>query len=598
MIAKLSLAQVTFAPDITRLGVGARPLGMGKMFTGLADDISSVYLNPAGLAYLRQPEFLSMSGKFVNLVNYLSFAGSAPLKQGTVAIGYAGAGFGFSTPVLNLVEIATGEYRVIPSTNEAVTYDYNNYAVALAYGMTIFRPELSIGSSLKFFNESIVGTSNGSAFGYDMDVGLMYRPRSNVTFGIMGKNIIPSTMGAKLKWDTNHEESIPSSVSVGGSIVSDLTVGKTILGMDYEIQKEIPGLFHAGLEWWLTKTFALRTGIDQDVVGTGTGSGLETTNNLTAGASLNVGGFRFDYAYHRYNNIPTNDTHYVSINYKAPKIIPLEVIHPQDKTITHESTVMVIGRAKDPRIKSIWVNDREVSLKSGTFETEVSLMIGKNTIWVAGFNSKGRIVKDIKLRLLRLVKFPDIDYDFWARDPIEYLATLYIMPGYSDGTFRPYQNIARAKLLINLLNVDRVPPATEMQPFPFKDIRLQEWVAPYAKAGWDTKLTIGYPDKTFRPWRLVNRVEGAVMAVRFSKYELYDVLERPYEDIPARHWAIQEVTSAKQNSLLKFALKYLYPKKDLQRAELASMLSGTPKIKEQIDELLDWERGYQIKFPY
>ena len=36
--------------DPSSVGVGARPLGMGKAYTGLADDISSIFLNPSGLA--------------------------------------------------------------------------------------------------------------------------------------------------------------------------------------------------------------------------------------------------------------------------------------------------------------------------------------------------------------------------------------------------------------------------------------------------------------------------------------------------------------------------------------------------------------------
>ena len=36
------------ALDLTEIGVGARPLGMGKAYVGLADDASAIFFNPAG----------------------------------------------------------------------------------------------------------------------------------------------------------------------------------------------------------------------------------------------------------------------------------------------------------------------------------------------------------------------------------------------------------------------------------------------------------------------------------------------------------------------------------------------------------------------
>ena len=38
------------AAQFLKLGFGARALGMGESFVAVADDISSVYYNPAGLA--------------------------------------------------------------------------------------------------------------------------------------------------------------------------------------------------------------------------------------------------------------------------------------------------------------------------------------------------------------------------------------------------------------------------------------------------------------------------------------------------------------------------------------------------------------------
>jgi hypothetical protein len=575
------------------MAVGARPLGMGKAFVSISDDLSSIYLNPAGLTQLEALQCISMSGKFVNQVNYLTFAAAAPTKLGFFGIGYTGAGMSFSAPATLLVEISTGEYRVIPSTTEGVSYDYNNSAVSLAYSLPL-RSNLSLGTTLNIFGETIGGSTVGTASGFDLDVGVLFKPNSVLSLGLVGKSILPYSMGGKIKWGSGHEEAIPSSLSLGGSFKTNF-MRETVIGADYEMspdQTNIPGFWHAGIEMRPTTIFSLRGGIDQDVIGTGSGSALETTSNPTFGVSLKASDFRFDYAYHKYNNLSGNDTNYFSVVYQAPPFYPLEILQPLDKSITHESTVIVQGKVIDRRIKFIRVNDRIIEYRRGTFEAEVSLMLGKNTILVAGLDQKEKVIVSKRIRVLRLRRFKDVPADHWAVEPIEYLGTLNIMPGFPDDLFQPDLNNKRADFLIDLLNIGKIPPATQLTPFPFKDIEISEWVAPYVKAGHDKKLVSGYPDKTFRPWKMLNRVESAIMAVRFSKLTLTDVLERPYLDISARHWAIKDISAAKQNNLLKFALEYLYPAKEINRAELASMLASTPKVLTQIQELLDFELGY------
>ena len=599
ILSQISLAQTRFAADITRLGVGARPLGMGKMFTGLSDDISAMYLNPGGLAYIDDPEVLSMSGKFVNLVNYLTLATVFPSNIGTIGIGYCGAGLGFSSPVLRLVEVATGEYRVIPSTNEVLSYDYNSYVVSFPWAYQL-RDDLGFGVALKFFNESLGGATAGTAFGYDVDLGLLFKPNDTVSLGLLGKNFLPEAMGGVLTWSNGAKEAIPSSVNAGGSLTLR-NVGKLILGADYEFkptQSYLPGYWHLGAEWWPIDTFAFRGGVDQDVIGSGTGTGFEVTNNPTAGISLLVGSFRFDYAYHKYNDLASNDTHYFSLVYKSPEFVPLYVIEPKDKLVTHEMTVIVRGEARDFRIKSIRINDRQISIEDGKFEAEVSLMLGKNTIWVAALDSADKVMERQSLRVLRLAQFTDVPPDHWAIEPIEYLGTLFIMPGYTDGTFQPDGTIKRADLLINLLNIDRIPPAADLEPFPFSDIETKDWVAPYAKAGFEEKLIIGYPDNTFRPWNMINRAEGTTMAVRYAGYNITSAQERPYDDISTRFWAINDINTAKENGLLWFIVKYFYPNDELSRAEQAAIMSQTPKVAANIFDLANFNTGYQKDYPY
>ena len=36
-----------------RIGVGSKAMAMGRAFTGLANDVSSIYWNPAGIGMLR-----------------------------------------------------------------------------------------------------------------------------------------------------------------------------------------------------------------------------------------------------------------------------------------------------------------------------------------------------------------------------------------------------------------------------------------------------------------------------------------------------------------------------------------------------------------
>ncbi|MFA5113709.1 MAG: S-layer homology domain-containing protein [Candidatus Margulisiibacteriota bacterium] len=596
---------VTITSDITRLGVGARPLGMGKTFTGMWDDLSTMYVNPGGVGTIKDLQVLSMSSTFANAVEYLTLATAVPTPYGVFGAGFSGSGLGFDTPVFNLVEIATGEYRIIPSTNETVSYDYNSSVVALTYGNQFWRPELTVGTTLKFFGEKIGGSTSANANGFDLDLGLLYRHDPSWAFGLAGKNVLTKEMGGVIRWSSGKSEILPINYLVGFDHQRQLgRFGLLNAALDYEYKPELtsaPGFWHVGLEWWPIETFALRGGVDQDVVGRGDGLSLNATNNLTAGMSLNFSGVRFDYAFHQYNHLAANDTHYFSLAYlhPTPRDYPIDLGQPQDKSVIDRPSVTFRGKTRNPAVSVIKVNNRValLSTRERTFEAEVPLELGKNSIWLASYDKKGKLLEKRRIRVLRLTSFNDVPDDHWAKLPIEELATLDLISGFPDGTYRPNETLKRAHFLVKVMQLGNIATA-EPAPMPFSDIRVRQPVAPFVKSGYNRRLVLGYPDQTFRPSSTTSLVEAILVTVRYSNLPTAEVLERPYDDISGRHWAIKEITAAKQNKFLDFAGAKLDPKQDFTRASFAAIIAKSPPVAARIKGLLDFESGYPASFPY
>src|SRR5512136_2646810 len=81
-----ALAQ--FPEDALRLsmsgfGVGARALGMGGAYTGVASDYSAIYWNPAGLAQMTRAEF-SAGLSYLNTKDDGTFLGSTTGAENNV----------------------------------------------------------------------------------------------------------------------------------------------------------------------------------------------------------------------------------------------------------------------------------------------------------------------------------------------------------------------------------------------------------------------------------------------------------------------------------------------------------------------------------
>src|SRR5438309_2111828 len=72
----------TSGGNVLNMQGGARAIGMGEAYTAQADDVSSLYWNPAGIALLNQSQASFMYNDSFQGLSYNHFAVATPLEQG------------------------------------------------------------------------------------------------------------------------------------------------------------------------------------------------------------------------------------------------------------------------------------------------------------------------------------------------------------------------------------------------------------------------------------------------------------------------------------------------------------------------------------
>lgn len=567
-------AKAKIALDPSGFGVGARSLGMGKAYVAIPGEPDSIFLNSAALSEVPNWGVTSMYTQLMGEVNYLLLGGVRPLGEDAIGIGMLGASVGG-------IQSATRDPVTGLLSLEAGTTTYYNNIYYLSYGRKV-QDKLSAGLSLKLYSQGFTGGNSGS--GYDADLGLIYELREDLKLGFLQRNFVPASLGAKIKWNDGKEDGILTSSRVG----LRYKLGAYNFNADYEFfptQQDKSSLLKLGAEWWLTPTFALRAGSDQD----------PSETNMTAGLSILTRGFKFDYAYHEFGSLSQNTAHVFSLSYgvfaEEEEVIeedPVEIVQPEDETIVFEDSTIVEGYVL-PRVERLEVNEKERILTDGNFRFAYSLLPGKNTLRFIPYDNKGNQLEEKTLKILRLPAFKDVPEDYWVRKPISVMALLGIIGGYPDGTFRPEGNITRAEMCTVLMKIQGT--RGERRKTGFKDVPVGHWASGYIAQAVKEGVFKGYPDETFRPNGLITRAEGVTVVARFAGLPEPKLLEAPFPDVPGRHWAARYIMSAKEAGLLQYLGQRFDLNNKLTRAEAVEILSRTELLAPRIKEVLDFKQG-------
>lgn len=229
-------------------GAGARALGMGKAYVGLADDATAVYWNPSCLSKIHSNELVILHAIMFEDTTYDFISFSYP----TLNIGTFGLGVTYLR--------STG-FEGRTGNNEAIgSFDETNLAVFFSYGVKLFK-NAGAGTSIKIINQAI-GEFKGYAVG--IDFGLWYAPFDFLGLGLMVENVLQPRM--KLK---DEEEVYPVGLKLGTNI--KLADNKVNINIDAGKTGASGIKLKGGAEYRPYEYFAVRAGLDETEITGGLG---------------------------------------------------------------------------------------------------------------------------------------------------------------------------------------------------------------------------------------------------------------------------------------------------------------------------------------
>ncbi len=261
----------TSGAQFLKIAPGARPVGMGEAFTGVADDIHAIYWNPAGLGLLKVPELTAMHMQYFQSIQYEFGAFAYPTQYGT---------WGFAINNLHTDNI---ERRTEDTDANIGTFGSNDSAYYASYGKQI-TSRLSLGANMKWIHQTLDSINSNA---YAGDGGILYdTPWHDVRLGASIQNL-----GSKVKF-ANESDPLPLTYRLGAS--APLLSRKLLVSSDLIIPRDHQLGLALGSEYKgrinRDLGYAMRAGYRSD-------SDVEGFSGISIGSGLEIGRAAIDFAW-------------------------------------------------------------------------------------------------------------------------------------------------------------------------------------------------------------------------------------------------------------------------------------------------------------
>lgn len=250
-----------------RMGAGARALGMGGAFVGVADDATAAYWNPAGLPWNNsQWELTGMYTAGMNVDrthNYVSLA------HKTDKLAYA-------LQWINAGMSDIDQYSDDGRFDGQFNFTDHAFSLALAKSFDIF----SLGITGKYLRESVgADVANDATNGFGLDLGAGILLTDWARFGLVVQNVA-GKLGS-----VDEVNTIPATLRAGVAVMP--MAGMTTAFDMEKTRDDADYRFHAGAEYAVALS---------DEIGTAVRIGLNQ-DRFAGGVGFRFNFLTFDYAY-------------------------------------------------------------------------------------------------------------------------------------------------------------------------------------------------------------------------------------------------------------------------------------------------------------
>lgn len=302
---------VDYANEVLAIGVGARALGMGGAFVGIADDSTAVYWNPAGLPQVQHvdisviQEGREYDGLGLNEVGSSYIFLSGAMNEGS--LGSFGAAF-MRFGVQDIPQVSGLDAAGVPI--QVGTFQTQDLGFMGSWGKS-WAKSFSTGLTLKYLTGGTEGLQDGlndATYNYmGVDIGFL------VNFGGFTSSLNGLTLGLNLQdiinsgvmWKntpTNPTDEVDSNPKTGLAYSPPLEFlrdsdSKLNLAVDVDPKYQVNTLIHYGGEFWYKDTVAFRAGLREFL------GGLQDSE-WSLGASFKLYILQIDYSYIDYELTP------------------------------------------------------------------------------------------------------------------------------------------------------------------------------------------------------------------------------------------------------------------------------------------------------
>lgn len=225
-----------------KFGLGARSLGMGGAFTGVAQGIDAIYYNPGGLGYNLEKE-VGFTYHSLTLDRQLnSGAFTYPIRNEAIL-------------AISWINSSVGDVPMIDSDRNYYD-DFSNHSNS--FGLTFSKailPQLSFGANLRYL-QSTLDQLNSYTIGADL--GVLAKPLPNYAIGLS-----ISDLGSNLQWDSQNYWSGNRGGSfndrfpyrIRGGVSGTFLDERLLAAVDVMKVENLDLKFYAGGEYFFVKRF-------------------------------------------------------------------------------------------------------------------------------------------------------------------------------------------------------------------------------------------------------------------------------------------------------------------------------------------------------